>query len=150
MDQKKIGSFLKELRNEKGITQEQAADEFGVAQRTVSRWETGSNMPDLSILIEIAEFYEVDIKEIIDGERKSENMDKEAKETLIKVAEYADAEKNKLEKKVRKIFIGMCLILGSAFIGLFANRLDTILGCVGFTLGIILLVASIMSISKQE
>ena len=42
MDQKKIGNFLRELRNEKGITQEQAANEFGVAQRTVSCWETGS------------------------------------------------------------------------------------------------------------
>ena len=94
MDQKKIGSFLRELRNEKGITQEQAANEFGVAQRTVSRWETGSNMPDLSILIEIAEFYDVDIKEIIDGERKSENMEKETKETLQKVADYVDAEKS--------------------------------------------------------
>lgn len=99
MDQKKIGSFLKEIRNEKGITQEQAANEFGVAQRTVSRWETGSNMPDLSILIEIAEFYDVDIKEIIDGERKSENMDKETKETLQKVADYVDAEKEKLFKE---------------------------------------------------
>ena len=75
MDQKKIGSFLRELRNEKGITQEQAANEFGVAQRTVSRWETGSNMPDLSILIEIAEFYDVDIKEIIDDESKFISMD---------------------------------------------------------------------------
>ena len=99
MDQKKIGSFLKELRKEKGITQEQAANEFGVAQRTVSRWETGSNMPDLSILIEIAEFYDVDIKEIIDGERKSENMEKETKETLQKVADYVDAEKEKLFKE---------------------------------------------------
>ena len=42
MDQKKIGSFLRELRNENGITQEQAANEFGVAQRTVSRWEAGT------------------------------------------------------------------------------------------------------------
>ena len=43
MNQKKIGSFLKELRNEKGITQEQAAEKFGVTQRTVSRWETGGS-----------------------------------------------------------------------------------------------------------
>lgn len=83
MDQKKIGRFLKELRNEKRITQEQAANEFSVAQRTVSRWETGSNMSDLSILVELADFYDVDIREIINGERKSEIMNKDVKETLV-------------------------------------------------------------------
>ena len=52
MDQQKIGAFLKELRKEKNITQEQLADEMRVSRRTVSRWETGSNMPDLDILID--------------------------------------------------------------------------------------------------
>ena len=42
--------------------------------------QEGSNMPDVGLLIEIADFFEVDIREIIDGQRKSENMDKE-KET---------------------------------------------------------------------
>lgn len=56
MDQKKIGTFLKELRKEKGITQEQFAEHLGTSGRTISRWETGSNMPDISLLVEIAEF----------------------------------------------------------------------------------------------
>lgn len=50
MDQKKIGSFIKELRKEKNLTQEQLAEKFNVSRRTVSRWETGNNMPDLDIL----------------------------------------------------------------------------------------------------
>ncbi len=48
MDQKKIGKFLKELRNEKQLTQEQLAAVFNVSSRTVSRWETGNNLPDIS------------------------------------------------------------------------------------------------------
>lgn len=43
---KEIGVFLKQLRNEKGITQEQLAEILGVSGRTVSRWETGNNLPD--------------------------------------------------------------------------------------------------------
>ncbi len=93
MDQVKIGSFLRELRREKSMTQEQLAEKFNVASRTVSRWETGSNMPDLSILIELADFYDVDIREILEGERKSEIMEKEEKETLLQVAEYAEKQK---------------------------------------------------------
>ena len=89
MDQRKIGAFLKELRKEKGITQEQMAEELGVSGRTISRWETGSNMPDIGMLVEIAEFYDVSIPEIINGERKSENMNQETKETAVAMAEYS-------------------------------------------------------------
>ena len=150
MNQQKIGEFLKHLRNDKGLTQEQLAEHFYVSSRNVSRWETGRNMPDVEMLIELADLYDVEIREIIDGERKSENVEKE-KETLKKVAEYADAEKAKLKKKVSNIFKWMCvMLLGSVLIGFFANQLDTIWGCVCFTLGIVLLVCSSMSTSKQE
>ena len=47
MDQQKIGEFLKTLRKEKNLTQEYLADKMNVSRRTVSRWETGSNLPDL-------------------------------------------------------------------------------------------------------
>ena len=85
----KIGELLKSLREGKGMTQAQLAERFNVSTRTVSRWETGSNMPDVELLIELADFYEVDIREIIDGERKSENMDTETGDTMKKVAAYA-------------------------------------------------------------
>ena len=105
MDQKKTGSFLRELRKEKQLTQEQLAEQFGVTNRSVSRWETGSNMPDLSILVELADFYDVDIRGIINGERKGEDMNKEEKERLLLVADYADNEKNTLLMRLRIISI---------------------------------------------
>ncbi len=105
MDQKKTGSFLRELRKEKQLTQEQLAEQFGVTNRSVSRWETGSNMPDLSILVELADFYDVDIRDIIDGERKGDDMNKEEKERLLIVADYAEKEKNTLLMRLRIISI---------------------------------------------
>lgn len=106
MDQKKIGGFLKVLRKEKGITQEQLAEILCVSCRTVSRWETGINMPDLDVLIQIADYYSVEIKEILDGERNSENMNEETKETLLKIADYSNNEKQKLVKRIFYLFIG--------------------------------------------
>lgn len=100
MNQKKTGEFLKQLRKEKNMTQEQLAEQFYISSRTVSRWETGNNMPDLGILVELADFYDVDIREIIDGERKSESMNIETKDTLKKVAEYIAEENKKLRKKM--------------------------------------------------
>ena len=84
MDTKKIGEFLKVLRKERGLTQEQLAEILLVSGRTISRWETGTNMPDLSILIKWQSSNNVEVKEILDGERKSERYgSKELKETII-------------------------------------------------------------------
>lgn len=105
MDQKKTGEFLKELRTKKQMTQEQVAEKFNVSSRTVSRWETGRNMPDISLLTEIADFYDVDVREIIEGERKSEMMDKEIKDVADKMADYAHNEKGKLLRVIQVISI---------------------------------------------
>ena len=122
IDQIKIGSFLRELRKEKKLTQEQLAEKFGVSSRSVSRWENGNTMPELGILVELADYYEVDIKEIINGERQSEIMEKEEKETLRKVADYAEAEKKLVVKR-------RCIV---TFIGTAVFMLSIIIGCTLF------------------
>lgn len=112
MDQIKIGTFLKMLRKEKNLTQEQLAEQLGVSNRTVSRWETGSNMPDISLLTEIAEFYDVGIPELINGERKSEDMREEDKEIAETMSDYATAEKEKLVKSIRNMsLIGLAALI---------------------------------------
>lgn len=100
MEQQKVGSFLKELRREKGLTQEQLGEKLNVTGRTVSRWETGTNMPDISLLVELAEFYDVSISEIIDGERKSGKMDTEVKETVLKISDYVEEADRILKKRL--------------------------------------------------
>ena len=109
MNQKKVGLFLKTLRKEKNITQEVLAETLNVSSRTVSRWETGSNMPDISLLVELSEFYQVSIPEIINGERKSDKMNQETKDTAIKMAEYS---KNELNTEKRKIISALLMIFG--------------------------------------
>ena len=120
MDQKLVGQFLKQLRKEKGITQEEFAEKIGVSGRTVSRWETGSNMPDISLLVDIADFYDVDVREIIEGVKKSEMMNEEIRDTAEKMADYAGAEKGRLLRFAQIIGI----------IGIIALSVATILMCV--------------------
>ena len=105
MDQIKIGAFIRDLRKEKGLTQEELAERFNVARRTVSRWETGANMPDLGVLVEMTDYFGVDLRELFDGERKSEKMNKELEDTVIKTAEYSNAEKSKMAKATLVYFI---------------------------------------------
>ena len=116
MDQKKSGGFLKELRKEQSLTQEQAAEKLGVSSRTISRWETGAYMPDISMLVDIAEMYDVDVREIIDGERRQEDMNSEVKETAVKMADYSTMEKKTMLKWIRfmslsTMIVSVCLII---------------------------------------
>lgn len=71
MDTKKIGMFLKELRNENGMTQEQLGEKIGVSNKTISRWETGNYMPPVECLNMLSEIYNISINEILGGERAS-------------------------------------------------------------------------------
>ncbi|WP_455542781.1 helix-turn-helix domain-containing protein [Intestinibacter sp.] len=105
MDQMKIGAIIQKLRKEKGLTQEQLAEQFRVSRRTVSRWETGSNMPDLAILIELSDFFEVSIRELLNGERNNEEIDNELKQTVMDVAEYNNSENEKTTKVVCTFFV---------------------------------------------
>ena len=74
----------------------------------------GANMPDISLLVNIAEIFNVSIPEIINGERKSEIMEKEAKKVAEAMSDYATAEKAVLLKRVKVIsIIGLvALIIG--------------------------------------
>lgn len=144
MDQQKIGEFLKTLRKENNLTQEELADKLNVSRRTVSRWETGSNLPDLGILVELADFYDVDMREIFNGERKNENMEKELKETMLMAADYTDDRMTKILKRMQLMFIG-ATICGIAYVVLlfgFDDVKSTVLDfasgtCLGIMVGML-------------
>lgn len=70
MNQKKIGSFIKELRQNHSLTQEELAQILGVNHRTVSRWEIGKNIPDYDIMIDMTKYFQVNVDEILNGERQ--------------------------------------------------------------------------------
>ena len=140
MNQIKIGSFIKELRKEKGLTQEQFAEQFNVSRRTVSRWETGSNLPDLDILIEMADYYNIELRELLDGERKSEKMNEELKETVLKVAEYSNEDKLKVTRRMHWLFIAGLVAAITYMILLFTDQADNYWGglCLGITFGMMI------------
>lgn len=72
MDQIKIGKFISQLRREAGMTQEELGEKIGVTNKTVSRWETGTYMPDIEKLMLLSEIFSVSINELLCGERLSD------------------------------------------------------------------------------
>ncbi len=118
METQKMSAFLRELRKERGLTQEQAAEELFVSSKTLSRWETGATIPDLGTLMKLAEYYKVDIKELIDGERREprEDPDKDQaaqqKDALQAAAEYSRVrERREVRQAVLAVLLPVILIV---------------------------------------
>lgn len=81
-----------------------------VSNRTVSRWENGNNMPDLDILIQISDYYKIDLRELLDGERKSEKMDMQLEETVLKAVDYTNSETERYTKRVFWLLLAGALL----------------------------------------
>lgn len=68
MDQEKFGKFIKQIRKDHNLTQKQLAEKYNVTYQAVSKWETGKNMPDISLIKQIAKDFNISIDELFDGE----------------------------------------------------------------------------------
>ena len=123
MNQEKIGLFLKDLRKESGMTQEQLAEKLNVSNRTISRWENARTMPDFDFLIELAKIYDVSVEELLKGERTTDMMDKQTEEALYNIAEYTSSEKERLLKN-QHFFAWVGVICWIVFLGLKLAGLD--------------------------
>ena len=70
MNQQKVGEFIKKLRKENNLTQAEFADKYGITYQAVSNWEHGKNLPDIALLKQIAEDFNVSIDELLGSEKK--------------------------------------------------------------------------------
>lgn len=92
MDMIKMGAFLQELRKEQCLTQEQLGEKLHVSGKTVSRWETGTYMPPVEMLLALSELYGVSMNELVAGERLTpEELPVKAEENLTAVMKDNDA-----------------------------------------------------------
>ena len=73
MDNEKVSEFIKKIRKDNNLTQKDLADKYGVTYQAVSKWENGKNIPDISLLVEIAKDYNIDLSEILNIDIKKEN-----------------------------------------------------------------------------
>lgn len=107
MNQEKIGKFIAELRKKKKMTQEKLGNEIGVTDKTVSRWETGKYMPDISLFKPLSEILEVSINDLMSGEIVDENDYQEKfEENVINVVDKVE-KKNKFSNLISNILLGI-------------------------------------------
>ena len=113
MDTIKIGKFIAEKRKEKKLTQESLAEKLGVTSKTISRWENGNYMPDISLLKPLSEELDVTLNDLLSGEKvDKEQYQEKLEENIISTIDYTNKkvyEKNRLIAEIL-IFFGLGLI----------------------------------------
>ncbi|WP_028519489.1 helix-turn-helix domain-containing protein [Ruminococcus flavefaciens] len=101
MDQVKIGKFISQMRKEKGLTQKQLGEELLISDKTVSKWETGKGMPEVSLMLPLCEKLGINVNELLTGERiPDEDYKKKAEENIMNIM-------REKEESIRKIIVSV-------------------------------------------
>lgn len=88
MDQTKVGRFIAECRKEKNMTQRQLAEEIGISDKAISKWETGRGLPEAGYMVPLCEVFGISVNELLTGERiPDEQYQDRAEETMVALAE---------------------------------------------------------------
>jgi len=129
MDQIKIGKFISKLRKEKNLTQDDLAEKLMVSTKSISRWETGRNMPDYSILKDLCSILDISVNELINGERiQKDKIIEEYDSNLINVLkEY------KRMKKVKNVLKILLILIGVGFFSVISLFMSVV-GFAGLTI----------------
>ncbi|MBQ2735528.1 MAG: helix-turn-helix domain-containing protein [Clostridia bacterium] len=105
MDQIKIGKFIAACRKQKNLTQLQLAEQLGITDKAVSKWERGIAMPDTSIMLALCDILTISVNELLSGEKISmENNNQKNEQLLLDMAK-------ELEKRNKTIWTAMWAIM---------------------------------------
>jgi len=119
MNQDKIGKFIAENRKKKNLTQSELAEKLGVTDRSISNWENGKNMPDLSLFKPLCDILGISINELMSGEKLSNNeYNEKLEENFINTIDYIDKKNIKTNdnKSIFWLIIGIIGVYLSQFV----------------------------------
>lgn len=130
MEQEKIGRFISELRKEQGMTQQQLADAIGVSNKTISKWECGKGMPEISSILPLCKTLHINVNELISGERlPEEGYSKKVEENMMNLIHETEISRKKNRSSLTIIFVTLiAVILGGGYIliGNFGTSMNAI------------------------
>ncbi|MGN0522578.1 MAG: helix-turn-helix domain-containing protein [Eubacterium sp.] len=121
MDQIKIGKFIATVRKEHSLTQRRLADLLNISDKTISKWETGNGLPEVSLMMPLCEALGITVNELLSGERLSDSeYKKKAEENIIKLIKEKEESKKKIILSAIVCFItilaGCTLIVSAGYI----------------------------------
>ncbi len=97
MDQIKIGQFIAQKRKAAGYTQRQLADMLGISDKTVSKWECGNGMPEVSLMLPLCDALHINVNELLSGEDVTDaNYKQKAEENMMHLVQEKEESKKKI------------------------------------------------------
>lgn len=120
MDLVKIGKYIAGKRKALGMTQKQLAEKLNMSDKSVSKWERGICLPDVSVYMELCEILGISINEFLAGEDiDAENVEKKSEDNIIQVTKDSKKKQKKLKSilaVVTTFAVIMVLVLGTVFV----------------------------------
>ena len=114
MDQIKIGQFIAERRKDQGMTQRQLAERLGISDKTISKWECGNGLPEISMMMPLCEMLQINVNELLSGEKLSmDDYPGKAEENMVKLIQTTEEQ----GRKRRRIFLAV-LMYAAAICGM--------------------------------
>ena len=124
MINRRIGTFIATLRKEQNLTQIELADQLGISNKTISKWECGNGMPDYAVMESLCDILKINVNELLSGERlPSKDYNKKAEENMMSLIQESS------EKKMWPRFESLTAILG--IMALLGTVVLMILSCGG-------------------
>lgn len=122
MEQRKIGKFIATERKTQGFTQRQLADLLGISDKTVSKWETGKGLPEVSLMIPLCETLHITVNDLLSGERVSESdYQKKAEDNMMDLIK--ENEENK-KQMILSVICGTITIIAVCSLVIIASYMD--------------------------
>lgn len=127
MDQRKIGEYISAKRKEKKLTQAALAEKLGISDKSVSKWERGICLPDVSKYYEICEILGISINELFAGEDlETDKIIEKSEKNIINIAKYGSDKNKKLFRII--ICLSVCIAILVTGLGWTLSRDDTLRG----------------------
>lgn len=115
MDQIKIGKFIAQLRKEQSLTQRQLADIIGISDKTISKWETGKGLPEVSLMMPLCDTLRINLNELLSGQRLTDSeYKKKAEANMMDLVK--EREENKKKIILAAIECTLTILSGTTFI----------------------------------
>lgn len=136
MNQKQIGRYIAEKRRIKNLTQAQLAEQLGISDKTVSKWECGRSMPDYALIQSLCETLDISVSELIEG--KNTALHERQLMELLRRTQELERQNGILHGVIMLIFGIALQALAPHFVG--SPMQDLLSGIIlGLSVGILLL-----------
>lgn len=148
MNQEKIGKFIAKCRKEKKLTQSELGEKLGVTEKSISNWENGRNMPDLSLFKPLCEIVGITINELLSGEKLAkDNYQEKFEENIVNTIDYSTKKIKKYSGAISLIMIIFGLFIALSAIMIFPSEsswssIYSVFGIIIFMIGIFRIISA--------